>query len=30
MLRIRNDKPLHEADTLETLQALLAETSARR
>jgi DNA ligase-1 len=30
MLRIRDDKPLHEADTLQTLQALLAETAARR
>jgi len=24
MLRIRDDKPLHEADTLQTLQALLS------
>ena len=24
MLRIRDDKPLHEADTLQTLEALLA------
>jgi hypothetical protein len=23
MLRIRSDKPLHEADTLQTLEALL-------
>ena len=23
MLRIRDDKPLHEADTLQTLEALL-------
>jgi len=23
MLRVRNDKPLHEADTLATLQALM-------
>ena len=23
MLRIRHDKPLHEADTLQTLEALL-------
>ena len=30
MLRIRDDKPVHEADTLQTLQALLAETAARR
>jgi DNA ligase 1 len=29
MLRIRDDKPLHEADTLETLQALLDSTSGR-
>jgi DNA ligase-1 len=28
MLRIRHDKPLHEADTLATLEALLAGTSA--
>ncbi|MBS0446536.1 MAG: ATP-dependent DNA ligase [Proteobacteria bacterium] len=27
MLRIRHDKPLHEADTLGTLEALLAETA---
>ena len=26
MLRIRDDKPLHEADTLQTLQALLKES----
>ncbi len=26
MLRIRHDKPLHEADTLQTLEALLADT----
>lgn len=29
MLRIRDDKPLHEADTLDTLQALLAATAGR-
>jgi DNA ligase 1 len=28
MLRIRHDKPLHEADTLQTLQALLAAQGA--
>ena len=28
MLRIRSDKPLHEADTLQSLEALLAETAA--
>jgi hypothetical protein len=28
MLRIRHDKPLHEADTLATLEALLAGTPA--
>ena len=28
MLRIRHDKPLHEADTLQTLQALLGEPPA--
>jgi DNA ligase-1 len=25
MLRVRHDKPLHEADTLQTLQALMAD-----
>jgi len=30
MLRIRHDKPLHEADTVHTLEALLAGTSAPR
>ena len=30
MLRIRNDKPLHEADTLQVLEALLAETATPR
>jgi DNA ligase-1 len=29
MLRIRSDKPLHEADTLQSLEALLAETAAQ-
>ena len=29
MLRIRNDKPLHEADTLQGLEALLSETAAQ-
>lgn len=29
MLRIRDDKPLHEADTLQTLQALLDAANAR-
>jgi DNA ligase 1 len=29
MLRIRSDKPLHEADTMGTLEALLAGVSAR-
>ena len=29
MLRIRNDKPLHEADTLQALEALLTQTAAR-
>jgi DNA ligase-1 len=28
MLRMRHDKPLHEADTLQTLQALLGEPPA--
>jgi hypothetical protein len=29
MLRIRDDKPLHEADTLQTLEALLASGPQR-
>jgi hypothetical protein len=29
MLRIRDDKPLHEADTLQTLQALLETANSR-
>lgn len=29
MVRIRDDKPLHEADTLQTLRALMACTAAR-
>ena len=29
MLRLRTDKPLHEADTLQTLEALLAVPTAR-
>ncbi len=29
MLRLRDDKPLHEADTLQTLQALLAGRDPR-
>jgi hypothetical protein len=28
MLRIRDDKPLHEADTMATLEALLAVAGA--
>ena len=30
MLRIRDDKPLHEADTLATLEALIAGTARPR